>query len=442
MELLRSIDDRWRAWRAWPRQLLTDGRIEYVRFVSARPWGRSSARSSVGTRVRQSVCYRATAALLMTAVIALAAGCSSGSSNSRAAGSGTSGSEASGGKEETAQQRLAAANPNLDPGSPLGGIAAPDFRLTNQFGQQISLSAFRGKIVILAFTDSECTTVCPLTTQAMLVAKQLLGPAGSQVQLLGVDANPTANSVSDVLSYSRSHGLVNQWDFLTGPLPELKAVWKSYDIYVQIEKGQVDHTPALFIIDRSGRERKVYLTTMAYASIGQAAQIMAQEAASLLPGHPALTTMRSLAYISGLTPRAQVRLSTLPSGSVTLGPGRPHLVMFFATWLDETSDLRARLLDLRQYAQTAERAGLPALVAVDEEAAEPSQATVRAYIAGLGGPLGYPVALDPTGRLADGYGVQDQPWFVLTSASGKIIWKHDGWLPDSQLIVAVRKAVG
>jgi len=122
----------------------------------------------------------------MTAVIALAAGCSSGSSNSRAAGSGTSGSEASGGKEETAQQRLAAANPNLDPGSPLGGIAAPDFRLTNQFGQQISLSAFRGKIVILAFTDSECTTVCPLTTQAMLVAKQLLGPAGSQVQLLGV----------------------------------------------------------------------------------------------------------------------------------------------------------------------------------------------------------------------------------------------------------------
>jgi len=52
---------------------------------------------------------------------------------------------------------------------------APDFRLTNQFGQQISLSAFRGKVVILAFTDSQCTTGCPLTTQAMLAAKQLLG---------------------------------------------------------------------------------------------------------------------------------------------------------------------------------------------------------------------------------------------------------------------------
>src|SRR6516165_2514289 len=109
-------------------------------------------------------------------------------------------------------------NPNLDLGSSLGNRPAPDFRLRNQFGQPMSLSQFRGKVVMLAFEDSECTTVCPLTTQSMLMAKQLLGPAGSQVQLLGVDANPDATSVADVLSYSRTHGLVNQWDFLTGSL--------------------------------------------------------------------------------------------------------------------------------------------------------------------------------------------------------------------------------
>ncbi len=340
----------------------------------------------------------------------------------------------------TAQQQAAAANPNLDPGSSLGGIRAPNFRLTNQFGQQISLSAFRGKVIILAFTDSECTTVCPLTTQAMLAAKQLLGRAGRRVQLLGIDANPRATAVSDVLDYSRSHGMVNQWDFLTGSLPQLQAVWKAYKIEVQIQQGQVDHTPALFIIDARGREQKVYLTSMAYASIGQAAQVMAQEASSLLPGHPALASMGSLAYIKGLTPQTSVTLPVLPSGSVTVGPGRPHLVVFFATWLDQTSDLRARLLGLRQYATAARRAGLPELVAVDEEAAEPSAATVRAYIAGFHGALSYPVALDETGRLADGYGVQDQPWFVLTSAAGKIIWKHDGWLPVSKLTAAVRKA--
>ena len=114
--------------------------------------------------------------------------------------------------------------------------------------------------------------------------------------------------------------------------------------------------------------------------------------------------------------------------------------MFFATWLTETSDLRARLTALRQYARAARRGGLPRLVAVDEAATEPSPDAARAYLRQLGRPLGYPVALDTAGRLADGYGVQDQPWYVLTSASGKIVWKHDGWLPVRAVEAAARRA--
>ena len=364
---------------------------------------------------------------LVLAIAAVAtAGCGSAAGSGQRAGAGPA--------------RQAAANPNLDPGTSLSGTAAPGFALTNQFGQRISLSAFRGKVVILAFTDSECTTVCPLTTQSMLAAKDLLGRAGDQVQLLGIDANPTAIKTSDVLAYSRSHGMVNQWDFLTGTLPELKAVWKSYGIEVQIADGQVDHTPALFVIDPQGREQKVYLTTMAYASISQSAQLLAREASGLLPGHPALASAESLAYISGLSPAKPATLPELPSGSLTLGPGKPHLIVFFATWLRETSDLQAQMLGLSQYARAAPGAGLPDLVAVDEAASEPSVTAVRSYVASLGASLGYPVALDTTGRLADGYGVQDQPWYVLTSSTGKIIWKHDGWLPVSELTASLRAA--
>jgi cytochrome oxidase Cu insertion factor (SCO1/SenC/PrrC family) len=343
-------------------------------------------------------------------------------------------------RPQHAQQQAAAANPDLDPGTSLGGSAAPEFRLVNQFGQKVSLSAFRGKIVILAFTDSRCTNICPLTTVSMLAARQLLGRAGGRVQLLGVDANPKATAVSDVMAYSRSHGLVNQWDFLTGSLPQLRAVWTAYHIYAQVQAGQIDHTPALYVIDQQGREQKLYLTTMAYASAGQAAQILAQEASSLLPGHPKLASERSLAHISGLSPASPASLPTVPSGSVTLGPGRPHLVMFFATWLSQTAGLRAQLTALNAYAQAARHGRLPELIAVDEAVTEPSAGVLRADLAHPGRPLSYPVALDTTGRLADGYGVQDQPWFVLTSATGKILWKHAGWLPVSALEAAARKA--
>jgi len=340
----------------------------------------------------------------------------------------------------------ATANPVLDTGSTLGGQQAPDIRLENQFGQRMALSQFRGKAVVLAFVDSQCTNVCPLTTVSMVAAKQLLGAAGSKVQLLGVDANPQATSVPDVLAYSRVHGMVNQWDFLTGTLPQLQATWRAYHIAVQIQQGMIDHTPALFVIDPQGRERTVYLTQMNYASITQAAQVLAQRVASLLPGHPRLASTRSLNYISGTTPAARVTLPGVPSGSVTLGPGQPRLVMFFATWVAETSDLRAHLLALNSYARAAGEGGrgggrgLPGLVAVDEQTTEPSAAAAAAYLRNLDAPLRYPVAADVTGRLADGYGAADQPWFMLVSAAGKIVWKHDGWLSVRALEAAAHKA--
>jgi hypothetical protein len=86
------------------------------------------------------------------------------------------------------------------------------------------------------------------------------------------------------MAYSQAHAVVNQWDFLTGSLAQLRAVWQAYHICVQIQAGQIDHTPALYVIDQRGREQKVYLTTMAYASVGQEGQVLADEVASLLPG--------------------------------------------------------------------------------------------------------------------------------------------------------------
>ena len=357
------------------------------------------------------------------------------------AGCGTSASSATGmqvGPESSAAEM----NPNLDLGSSLGGQPAPDIALLNQFGQPMSLSQFRGKVVVLSFQDSECTTVCPLTAQSMLEAKQMLGPAGSQVQLLGVDANPDATSVADVLAYSRAHGLVNQWDFLTGSPAQLKAAWSAYHIAVEIEQGQIDHTPALFVIDQRGREQKLYLTQMAYSSVGQSAQVLADELASLLPGHPRVASQQSLASIAVQGPSDRVVLSAATGpGQVVLGPGAPRLVMFFATWLTEVTDLRSVLTAGNAYVAMARRDGLPQLTAVDETVVEPSVQAVRAYLHGLGTPLSYPVALDTTGRVADGYGVQDQPWLDLVSASGKALWSHDGWLPLPALIAAVRHAL-
>jgi cytochrome oxidase Cu insertion factor (SCO1/SenC/PrrC family) len=374
--------------------------------------------------------FRARGMLAVAAVLTAVAGCSASSTSSP------------GGMQVNPASSAAEMNPNLDLGSSLNSGPAPDIKLVNQFGQPMSLSQFRGKVVMLGFEDSQCTTVCPLTTQSMLQAKQLLGAAGNQVQLLGVDANPDATSVADVLAYSRVHGMVNQWDFLTGSLAQLKSVWGAYHIAVQVEQGQIDHTPALFVIDQQGRERKLYLTQMAYSSVGQSAQVLADELSSLLPGHPHVASQESLASVTAQGPSDHVALAPgTGEAKVVLGPGSPHLVLFFATWLSEVSDLKSELIDGNAYVAAASKDGLPPLVAVDETVVEPSAQAVRTYLGGLGTSLSYPVALDPTGRVADGYNVQDQPWLALVSATGKIIWSHDGWLALPALSAAVQHAL-
>jgi cytochrome oxidase Cu insertion factor (SCO1/SenC/PrrC family) len=330
-------------------------------------------------------------------------------------------------------------NPEVDPGTSLPGIPAPGFTLTDQSGTPVSLRQFRGKVVVLAFVDARCTTVCPLTTVSMTEAVRMLGPAASRhIQLLGIDANPDATRVADVRAYTVAHQMTRSWDFLTGSPSQLAAVWRGYHVYVAASHGDIDHEPAVYLIDAQGRERTLYLTQMAYASVAQQAELIASGLSRLLPGHPASRGGVPMTLARSIEPDSAASLPVIGgargTGHVTLGPGHPHVVVFLASWDEEISDLPAELRALAGYQREALRRGWPTVVAVDEKPTETSPADLARLLASSGGArLGYPVVADTTGRLADGYGVQDLPWIELISASGQIRYHHDGWLPGTAL---------
>jgi cytochrome oxidase Cu insertion factor (SCO1/SenC/PrrC family) len=349
----------------------------------------------------------------------------------------------------TTQASALTDNPSLDPGDPLTGTA-PAFTLTDQFGQPVSLNSFRGKVVILAFNDAECTTICPLTTASLVQAKEMLGAAGSQVQLLGVDANPKATAVEDVMSYSQLHGMLYQWHYLTGSLAQLKQVWKDYSVGVTISQSQTDHEPAIFVINQQGKLAKLYLTQQSYSAVGQLGQLLASEVASLLPSHPEVDSHLSYAPISGISPATDTALPAAGGGYVSMGPGQsgqgsPRLYLFFATWDREITTLGGQLEALSAYQSAAGSAGLPGLTAVDEGSVEPSAAALPDFLATLPHPLAYPVAIDDSGQVADGYQVQGEPWFVLASSTGKVLWSWEvstsGWPSTASLDQHVRAAL-
>jgi protein SCO1/2 len=342
-------------------------------------------------------------------------------------------------------QTPAMANPQLDPGARLSAVA-PGFTLTDQFGKRVSLRAQRGKVVVLSFNDPECTTICPLTTTALLHAKRLLGPAAAQVELLGVGANPEKTEVKWVRAYSRAHGMLHKWRFLTGSLPELKRVWRAYGIEAAVVNGAIDHTPATYVIDPDGRESRLYQTVMAYSSVKQLGYELAQSIAALLPGRPQLHGTVSLAQPVLHGPRNSVTLPRAGGGTVRLGPGSgAHVVLFFDTWETEVTDLSKQLVALNRYDAVAKRRGLPTLVAVDEAGVEASPQALPRFLRTLPRPLSYPVAIDRSGTVADGYRIQDSPWLELVSGKGRFLFYEDlavkGWPTLARLLAHVHEGL-
>src|SRR5256714_11777676 len=147
-------------------------------------------------------------------------------------------------------------------GFPMAGDPAPDFSLIDQFGHPVTLSSLRGREVVLAFIDSRCKTLCPLTAEIMYDARaRLSSSANSRVALVAINANPAATSVATVQAWSINHGMLHQWLFLTGTAQQLQSVYHQYGLYDQVTSdGQVTHDPAMYIIDASGRERLFFET--------------------------------------------------------------------------------------------------------------------------------------------------------------------------------------
>lgn len=142
-------------------------------------------------------------------------------------------------------------------GTALSGPAS-GFRLTDQTGSRVGLADFRGKVVVLAFLDSHCQDVCPLTSAQLRTAYRSLGTDAAPVVFLGVNVNVKANSAAEVMATTKKWQLeeIPAWHYLTGSTAELMPVWQAYNIAVVPQKqGEILHTPGVYLIDQTGQER-------------------------------------------------------------------------------------------------------------------------------------------------------------------------------------------
>lgn len=136
-------------------------------------------------------------------------------------------------------------------------VAAPNFVLTDQNGKSISLSALRGKIVVLEFMDPVCTDICPIVSKEILQASAQLGAKSANVEFLAVNVNQYHETTKDTSAFTKEQGLntLHNWHFLTGSTVSLQRVWKAYGIQVIPNASHdVQHSSFMYFIDPAGNQ--------------------------------------------------------------------------------------------------------------------------------------------------------------------------------------------
>ncbi len=139
---------------------------------------------------------------------------------------------------------------------------ATNFTLTSHMGQSISLSDFKGQIVLLYFGYTTCPDVCPTTLAELKQARQLLGKRSDEVQVLMVTVDPERDTVPILADY------ITHFDpsfiGLTGTPEEIAEVATYYGVFYERQESEsalgylVDHSATVMVIDRDGYLRLIY----------------------------------------------------------------------------------------------------------------------------------------------------------------------------------------
>ena len=129
------------------------------------------------------------------------------------------------------------------------GMKAPDFTLQDKDGNQIALSDFAGKKVVLYFYPRDNTPGC--TRQACAFAQNYDGFKERGVEVIGI----SKDSVTSHAKFADKHEL----PFILLSDPELVAiqgydVWKEKKLYGKVSMGVVRTT---YVIDENGIIEKV-----------------------------------------------------------------------------------------------------------------------------------------------------------------------------------------
>jgi protein SCO1/2 len=145
----------------------------------------------------------------------------------------------------------------------------PEFTLTNQLGQTITLADLRGRVWIADIIFTRCAGPCPQMTQRLSEVQAAL-PAYQSIKLVTLTTDPAYDTPQVLRKYAERFGAQpERWSFLTGTKREIAGLAIQGLKLTAIEKKPEEretaadlfiHTTIAVIVDKQGRMRGTFQT--------------------------------------------------------------------------------------------------------------------------------------------------------------------------------------
>ena len=135
------------------------------------------------------------------------------------------------------------------------GVAAARFTLRDQRGSRVSLSSYRGQVVVVAFLYSTCGSPCVVIAQQIRGA---LDELGQPVPVLVISADPAADTPASVDRFLRQVSLSGRVRWLSGSPAQLRPLWHAFRVPPASAGAAFARSASVFLIDPRGMERVIF----------------------------------------------------------------------------------------------------------------------------------------------------------------------------------------
>ena len=132
----------------------------------------------------------------------------------------------------------------------------PEFNFVNQNGELVSNNDYIGKVYIVEFFFTTCTTICPVMNKNLIHIQNSFTKF-SDFGIASFSINPEYDTVDILNQYANENGIVNSnWNLMTGDRSEIyKLANDGFNLYTAASSDFIDgfeHSGYFALIDKQG----------------------------------------------------------------------------------------------------------------------------------------------------------------------------------------------